>query len=372
MLDGCVIWGSRVVVPSQGREAVLAELHETHPGIVRMKNLARSYVWWPNITEDLETRVRSCTECQNERPSPAKAPLHPWEWPTEPWSQIHLDYAGPFEGKMLLVLVDAHSKWLDVIPARSATSTVTIEKLRTIFATHGIPRKIVTDNGSVFTSDEFSTFMKKNGIVHTLTSPYHPASNGLAERGVQTFKNGISKLKEGSVETRLARFLSKYRLTPHAATRRSPAELLLGRQPRSRLDLLHPDTRSRVEVSQSRQKTYNDVHAKARTFQVGERVYVRNSVGLPNWISATIKEHTGPLSFKVQLSDGRIRRRHVDNLRIRYPPEPVQVPESEFVDGPGLRHNIPPRVAPNRNPPRPEPLQLRRSQKMRRAPDRLF
>ena len=169
VLDGCVIWGSRVVVPSQGREAVLAELHETHPGILRMKNLARSYVWWPNITEDLETRVRNCTECQNERPSPAKAPLHPWEWPTEPvpWSRIHLDYTGPFEGKMFLVLVDAHSKWLDVIPARSATSTVTIEKLRTIFATHGIPRKIVTDNGSVFTSKEFSTFMKKNGIVHT-------------------------------------------------------------------------------------------------------------------------------------------------------------------------------------------------------------
>ena len=297
--DGCILWGAHVVIPPPGREVVLTELHETHPGIVRMKNLARSYVWWPSICDDLESKVCSCVQCQESRAAPPKAPLHPWEWPAEPWSRLHLDYAGPFEGKMFLVLVDAHSKWLEVFPVQSATSSVTIEKLRSVLATHGLPRKIVTDNGSVFTSEEFNTFMKMNGITHTTTAPYHPSSNGLAERGVQTFKQGISRMKEGSRQTRIS---SKYRLTPHATTGRSPAELLLGRQPRSRLDLLHPDANASVKISQSRQKFYHDTHTKARSFQVGEKVYARSFVGSPTWLPATVQDQTGPLLFTVQLS----------------------------------------------------------------------
>ena len=255
VLDGCVLWGARVVVPPPGREQVVQELHETHPGIARMKSLARSYVWWPKMDADLEAKVRTCAECQASRPPPASAPLHPWEWPQKPWSRLHLDYAGPFLNKMFSVLVDAHSKWLEVVQVSAATSMVTIEKLRTIFATHGLPERIVTDNGSVFTSEEFENFLHGNGIAHTRTAPYHPASNGLAERSVQTFKQGIKRLKEGTVETKLSRFLLKYRLTPHSTTGRSPAELLLGRQPRSRLDLLHPDVSGRVQESQARQQS---------------------------------------------------------------------------------------------------------------------
>ena len=154
-----------------------------------LQNLARSYVWWPNMDADLEAKVRTCTECQSSRPPPASAPLHPW--PQKPWSQLHLDYAGPFVNRMFLVLVDAHSKWLEVVPVSAATSTATIEKLQAIFATHGLLERIVTDNGTVFTSEEFENFLQQNGIAHTRTGPYHLASNGLAERAVQTFKQGI-------------------------------------------------------------------------------------------------------------------------------------------------------------------------------------
>ena len=118
-------------------EDVMEELHETHPGIVRMKSLARSYVWWPDMNVELERKVRACTDCQTSRPPATVAPLHPWEWPTQPWVRLHLDYAGPFEDRMFLVLVDAHSKWTEVVPVRAATSTVTIQELRAIFATHG-------------------------------------------------------------------------------------------------------------------------------------------------------------------------------------------------------------------------------------------
>lgn len=102
-----------MVVPPQGRKALLEELHDTHPGISKMKGLARAYLWWPKMDAQIEDMVKTCSICQESRPSPAAAPLHPWELPSQPWSHLHLDFAGPFCDHMFLVLVDAHSKWID-------------------------------------------------------------------------------------------------------------------------------------------------------------------------------------------------------------------------------------------------------------------
>ena len=143
------------------------------------------------MDKDIEELVKGCTVCQETRSSPPVAPLHPWQWPSEPWSRIHLDFAGPFIGHMFLVIVDVHSKWLDAHIMSSITSAKTIEVLRSVFATHGIPRTIVTDNGSSFTIEEFRRFVTKNGIRHITSAPYHPSSNGQAERAVQTLKQGI-------------------------------------------------------------------------------------------------------------------------------------------------------------------------------------
>ena len=99
---------------------------------------------------------------------------------------------------------------------------------------------VVTDKDSNFVSKEFEAFLKQNRICHIKTAPFHPSSNGLAERAVQTFKEGMKKLKDGSLETRVSRFLSRYRITPQTSTRVLPTELLLGRKPRSRLDLAYP------------------------------------------------------------------------------------------------------------------------------------
>ena len=112
--SGCILWGARVVFPLKARERVIDMIHEGHPGIVRMKMFARNYVWWPKLDQDLEYKVQRCVACQSKQHSPAKAPLHPWEYPKRPWSRIHVDYAGPYQGKMLLVIVDAFTKWLEV------------------------------------------------------------------------------------------------------------------------------------------------------------------------------------------------------------------------------------------------------------------
>ena len=252
-LDGCLLWASRVVIPPPGRQLILEELHESHPGISKMKSLARSYVWWPGMDSEIEQLVKTCPVCQESRPTPAPAPLHPWEWPSQPWSRIHLDFAGPYLGHSFLVLVDAHSKWIDVHMMNSITSSKTIEKLRIVFANHGLPRKVVTDNGSSFTSQEFRSFMSDNGIVHVTTAPYHPSSNGLAERAIQTFMNGIKRTHGATIQERLSKFLFTYRITPQTTTGVAPAQLLMGCRLRSRMDRLFPDLSQRVEKHQSKQ-----------------------------------------------------------------------------------------------------------------------
>ena len=171
-------------------------LHESHPGVVRMKALARSYVWWPGIDSDIEKLVKQSFGCQKNQNMPAIATLHRWEWPSSPWERVHIDFAGPFLDRMFFVLVDAHSKWSEMVEMKTTTSTKTIEVLGSIFSRNGIPAQIVSDNGSKFSSDEFATFMKCNGIKHFKSAPYHPATNGLAERFIQTFKNTMRAMKD--------------------------------------------------------------------------------------------------------------------------------------------------------------------------------
>ena len=368
--DGCVLWGNRVVVPPPGRVKVMEELHEGHPGASRMKSLARGYVWWPNMDAELEGKVKDCSLCQTNQKSPPPAPLHPWEWPERPWSRLHADYAGPFMGKMFLVVADAHSKWLEVKVVNSATSQSTIQQLRSMFATHGLPEMLVTDNGSVFTSAEFQEFMQRNGVRHIKTAPYHPASNGLAERAVQTVKEALKKSNSGTVEAKVDRFLFHYRITPHSTTGRPPAELLMGRRPRSHLDQIHPDLATHVHDNQRAQKAEHDQHARPRSFAVGDAVFIRNFTRGPTWVSGTIVKAQGPCSYRVKLADSRVVRRHVDHIRLRSivnPPEPAT---EETLDDlfPTPSSDIDPSAesTPAVSPPAP-----RRSGRVRRPPDRL-
>ena len=121
---GCLLWGSRVIIPPKLQKYVLDELHVSHPGIVRIKSLARKHIWWPNVDRDLEEMVQDCQACQANRQKPPTAPLHPWSWPTGVWQRIHIDFAGPFLGHMFLLVIDSHSKWLerDIIYATTCTS----------------------------------------------------------------------------------------------------------------------------------------------------------------------------------------------------------------------------------------------------------
>ena len=173
----------------------------------------------------------------------------------------------------------------------STTSSKTIDILRTLFARYGLPEQVVSDNGPQFTSDEFAQFMKTKGVKHIRTAPYHPSSNGQAERFVQTFKRAMraGEIDESSLSTRLSQFLLTYRSTPHATTNSTPSELFLQRKVRTRFDLLKPDIQSIVNKKKARQKEYHDQHSKIRRFSVGQLVMIRDFLSNRKWMSGTIK-----------------------------------------------------------------------------------
>ena len=167
----------------------------------------------------------------------ARKPIS-WSWARKLWSRLHLDYAGPIENKMFLILVDSHTKWMEIFPTKTATSTATITKLRWTFARYGLPQTIVTDNGTCFTSEEFESFLKSLGIQHITTAPYHPQSNGMAERCIQIFKKNMNKITSGTLDERLSTILFTYHTTPQSTTGETPAELMFGRRIRTKFDFL--------------------------------------------------------------------------------------------------------------------------------------
>lgn len=156
----------------------------------------------------------------------------------------------------------------------------------------------------------------------------------MAERAVQTVKLGLKKLlaEGGTLQSRLSRFLSRYRITPHSTTGLSPASLLMNRRIRSRLDLMMPDLATKVHISQARQKEQHDHHARPRVLTIGNTVYITNFGRGPKLLEGTILRKTGPVSAIIKLTDGREVRRHQDHIRVResseefeHPPSPVSI-----------------------------------------------
>lgn len=312
--QNCLLWGNRVVIPATLRSEILTELHKSHPGIVRTKSLARSYVWWPTLDSDIEEMCQHCVDCQQYLPKPEAAPVHPWEWTGSPWERVHVDFAGPFKGQMYFILVDSHSKWPEVVRMSSTTATATINVLRDIFAHLGLPKTLVSDNGPQFVADEFKTFLRQNGVKHVTSSPYHPRTNGLAERFVRSFKAAMKKhSKITSKEIDI--FLMTYRVTPHATTGETPAKLLMGRNLRTRLDLLKPDTSNKVRQKQDKMKLSKHTGSNVRQFTVGQSVMVRDYRGSVPWILATVTSCLGPLTYEVKTKEEGVWRRHVDQMR---------------------------------------------------------
>ena len=182
-----VLKDARVVIPKSLQNKLLETLHEEHMGVNKTKSLARSYVWWPSIDKDIENLILACMPCQSFRNCPPKVSSHSWEYPKGAWHRVHVDFAGPDNGVMFFIIVDAYTKWPEVFIMNSTTSTNCIRILKSVFSRFGLPYRLVGDNGPQLVSEEFVSFLSSYGIAHSRTAPYHPSTNGEAERFVQTF-----------------------------------------------------------------------------------------------------------------------------------------------------------------------------------------
>ena len=314
--QGCVLWGIRVIVPFKLQKPVLCELHEGHAGIVRMKSLARSYIWWPNIDADIERLAKECYSCQQVQGMPTTAPVHPWSYPTAAWQRVHLDFAGPFMENMFLIAVDAYSKWPEITIMRNTTAAELVKVVRGYFVQHGLPLQIVTDNGPQFVSEHFESFLKSNGVKHTLSAPYKPSTNGLAERMVQTFKQAMKSATNDKITLpeKLDRFLLRYRTTPHSVTQETPAKLHLNRELRTKWDLLRPKLTPGL-ASNNNGKVPN---RSARQLRTDQNVWIRNYGLGDKWLKGKVVTCDGPRYYTVKVSNQNyVWRRHIDQLRER-------------------------------------------------------
>lgn len=317
MQDGVLLWGLRVVVPPVLQSEVLEVLHESHPGATRAKQFARSYVWWPNIDSDIERRVRSCTSCAEQRREPNAPVLGRWEYPTAAFHRVHVEHAGPFLGTYWLVWVDAYSKYVGVYRVKRPDADLAVKTLREVFALFGLPNQVVSDNGPSFIAEEFQEFLRSNGVKHVRSAPYHPQTNGEAERFVQTFKRAMTAdnnhASNEELDRRLQQFLLRYRVTPHATTGRTPADLFLSRKLVTVLDRLRPDLRVEVGNRMESQQRQRREKGREPEFTVGDRVYARFWYGQRRWRKGCIVAVARPLSYDVQVG-GELHRRHAAQL----------------------------------------------------------
>lgn len=239
--DGLIFKGNRLVIPPRLRKSIINELHKGHIGADSMKSLARHSVWWNNIDKDIEHHVKACDGC-----CMGKDHVQPqWQsWPEEmdKWKRVHMDFAGPLrDGTYALVLIDAYSKWPEVHLMNRTTSAETIRRLRRTFAQEGVPETLVSDNGPQFVSGEMTDWLSRIGCKHVRTPPYHPRSNGIAERFVRTLKNHLRAAQTEDLQTAVDRFLIQYRNREHPATGVAPATIMRGQLLRSPITSLAKD-----------------------------------------------------------------------------------------------------------------------------------
>jgi len=165
--EDCVLWGYRVIIPNSLRLELLEELHGAHLGVVKMKTLARSYFWWPDLDKDIKNIAKACKGCSEFADNPPKSTLHVWKWPQGPNHRIHIDFCGPINGHMYLIITDAYSKLIlkiDIKEMRDITTKSTIKALQEYICSWGIPHQVVSDNGPAFTSSQFKEFVSRNAI----------------------------------------------------------------------------------------------------------------------------------------------------------------------------------------------------------------
>ncbi|CAB4038802.1 Transposon Ty3-I Gag-Pol poly [Paramuricea clavata] len=287
---GIILRGTRIIMPCSLREKAIRLAHEGHQGLAKTKQLIREKIWFPRIDKDVETLIRGCIPCQANGTANHPAPLKMTELPPKPWHTVHVDFCGPFPtGEYTLVVIDAYSRFPEVEIVKSTSATSTISKLERIFATHGLPNILKSDNGPPFQSNEFKQFMTENGIKHQRITPLWPKANSEAENFMKPMEKAIraAHIEKKNWRKELYHFLLNYRATPHTTTKFAPAELLFNREINTELPskIINQNTKIDQQVRANDEKGKRNMkrnadksaNAKEVDIKVGDTVLVRQT-----------------------------------------------------------------------------------------------
>ncbi|CAL4127509.1 unnamed protein product, partial [Meganyctiphanes norvegica] len=238
-----------------------------------MKETSRKYFWWPKITVQIDDIVKKCLGCVKYKRKPANTQLCPWPFARRPMERVHIDFC-EYKGKQLLIMVDSFTKYIWV--RNMNTDTTASNTLVTLFEwfceCSGFPKTLVSDNGPQFVSHEFAARMKIWGIKHLFSPPYHPASNGLAEKAVHITKDKLKKMDAPAqplhLKAYIADVLRVYRGTVHSATGETPYELMR----KSVTPSLFP------QLQLKHQDIVQPDRKRARVFKSGDKVLVYDKI----------------------------------------------------------------------------------------------
>ena len=315
VMNDLIFKGSRVVIPYQLRSLMLKKIHEGHLGREKCKRRARQVLFWPGMNTDIDNLVESCSICLSHRPVQQAEPLLPHAATecTMPWEKVATDLMN-IEHRIFLLVVDYYSCYPEVVEVSNASSVKVIQALKAVFARHGVPRILVSDNGPCYSSTEFKKFAESWDFRHVTSSPHYPQSNGMAENGVKNTKNLLLKAKEGNEDP--LRALLIYRSSPLECGK-SPSELLMGRTLRSNLPIAistsqqtsqQLDNNHKVQAQEKQEKYYNRNTKPLSTLHPGDSVRIR----IPNqstWSEkGTVVKAVSPRSYIIDTDNGNLRR----------------------------------------------------------------
>ena len=326
VMEGLLFKGERIVIPVALRKDMLKRVHIGHMGMVKCKNRAKEVMFWPGMNSQIEDIVSNCPACTEHQRSNPKEPMIAHELPQRPWQNVATDLF-MLENEQYLIVVDYYSRYFELERMSTTTSSAIINKLKAIFARHGIPEKLVSDNGPQFSAQEFAHFANEWDFRHITSSPTYPQSNGLVEKSVHIAKQLLKKSKSDNRDPYLG--LLEHRNTP-VDNLAAPAQLLMSRSLRSVLpttsnhlkpNVVDPElAREKMEQKQATQRHYYNQGARElKTLASGEEVHIQTKSG--NWRPATVLgQHSTPRSYTVRTKDGneyRRNRRHL--LKSRTP-----------------------------------------------------
>nr|XP_054591203.1 uncharacterized protein K02A2.6-like [Nothobranchius furzeri] len=355
-----VMCGNKIMIPQNFRNVILEKLHIAHQGVQRTKSKARKVLYWPGMGRDIQNMVEKCSQCQQMQPKQQVEPLVPHSIPELPWMKLGADIF-ELHGQSYSLLVDYLTKYPEVLNLSDKTACTIIQRMKSVFARHGIPKEIVSDHVP-FASYEMKSFATKWEIKLTFSSPGFPSSNGMAERAIKTVKHALKKALQTGTDPHLV--LLSLRNTPITGLNMSPAQMLMGRVLRSTLPCssavlqqssLH-NIHNKIRDMQLRQKQHFDKRAKALpVLSPGDTVHMHTQRG---WEPAVVvHQRKEPRSYMVQTPEGKMLRRNRRHLRNIHPSLFKEVPEDEqsdpeehFPDEPPREQDVPPPAAGERLP----------------------